>query len=117
MAKSKVKKNIPPKWECAFEEFLWWKQANGLSQTTLNDYKDYVSRFYKQYPDVYVDEQKLKNSLFEYMGKPCKPAYYSLKLIYLRAFFTWCVENSIYTDNPLKKVTKRKAEGRIVNLD
>lgn len=50
------------------------------------------------------------------MGKPCKPAYFNLKQIYLKSFFEWCVKEGIFSDNPLKGFKKRKADNRIVNI-
>lgn len=117
MSKNNVKQGKPHTWEKALEAFLWWKQASGLSETTLKDYTDYVSRFFKNYPDSYQDENILKHAVYEYMGKSAKPAYYNLKLIYLKAFFTWCVDEGVLSANPLKSFKKRKAEGRVVNLD
>ena len=51
------------------------------------------------------------------MAKLAKPAYFNLKLIYLRTFIIWCVKVGIYVDNPLIGIKKRKAENRIVNLE
>lgn len=44
MAKCKVakmKKEQAGSWQEALAEFLWWKQAQGLSKTTIDDYRNY----------------------------------------------------------------------------
>ncbi|NPV89229.1 MAG: site-specific integrase [Firmicutes bacterium] len=111
----KFNRNAPQTWEDALQEFLWYKQAEGISETTANDYRTHISMFYKSFPAAYEEEQ-LKRSVLEYMAKPAKPAYYNLKLIYLRAFFNWSVKEGIYCSNPLTGFKKRKADGRVVNL-
>ncbi|MEQ8235157.1 MAG: tyrosine-type recombinase/integrase [Syntrophomonadaceae bacterium] len=110
-------KNLPNRWEDALELYLAWKRATGVSERTLDDYRDYVSRLYKKYPDIYRDEHELKKAVFDFMGKKVKPAYYNLKLAYLKGFLKWCVNEGIYSDNPLKDFRKKRAEGRIVNID
>ncbi|MHB1041748.1 MAG: hypothetical protein ACYC0Q_02805 [Eubacteriales bacterium] len=52
MAKRKVlvKKEIPETWEDALWGFLFWKQALGLAERTLTDYRKHVSQLFKRYP-------------------------------------------------------------------
>lgn len=62
MAKSRnlrVKKVVPDTWEEALEQFLCWKKAEGLSNTTLEDYRIHISRLFKRFPKAY-QPQKLK---------------------------------------------------------
>ena len=98
------------------EGFLFWKQAQGLSETTLKDYRTHVNIFFNRYPAAF-NPQELKPSLFEYMAQPVKPATFNLQLIYLRTFFDWCIQEGIYTENHLAGFKRRKAEPRIVNID
>jgi hypothetical protein len=51
------------------------------------------------------------------MAQKAKPAHYNLKLVYLKALFNWCLQEGIYSENPLLPFKKRKAEGRVVNLE
>lgn len=51
------------------------------------------------------------------MSQPVKPATYNLRLVYLKTFFTWCIKEEIFLENPLDGIKKRKDEGRVVNLD
>ncbi|OPY57240.1 MAG: hypothetical protein A4E55_01783 [Pelotomaculum sp. PtaU1.Bin035] len=48
MAKSKVlsvKKQRFVTWREVLEGFLFWRQAQGLSETTINDYRTHVNIF------------------------------------------------------------------------
>lgn len=102
-------------WEEALRGFLFWKQAQGISKTTLQDYRLHVIRFFTRYPDCWSDGD-LKNSAIEYMADDIKPATFNLRLIYLKVFFEWCVGEGKLSQNPLKGFKKRKAQPRIVEV-
>jgi site-specific recombinase XerD len=95
-------------WQDALQEFLWFKQAENLSQATLDGYRTYIELFFKQFPDAY-DEEKLKQSVFQFMAQQAKPAHYNLKLVYLKAFFNWCLQEGIFSENPLPQLTRKLA--------
>ena len=102
MGRSKVvsiQKQCPATWEEALQQFLWWKQAQGLSKRTVEDYKPHVTMFYKRYPAAYREKDCLKQAAFEYMGQPIKPATYNMRLIYLRSFCNWCPKEAIMVYN------------------
>lgn len=111
-----IQHQVKQSWEDTLEQFLFWKKAEGLSIRTVEDYRKTVSYFFRRYPDSF-DDSLLKKNLLEYMGLPVKPAYYNLKLVYLKAFLNWCVKEDIISVNPLSDLKKKKAEGRIVNID
>jgi hypothetical protein len=120
MGRSKVvsiQKQCPATWEEALQQFLWWKQAQGLSKRTVEDYKLHVTMFYKRYPAAYREKDCLKQAAFEYMGQPIKPATYNMRLIYLRSFCNWCLKEAIMVYNPFNELKKRRDEGRVVNID
>ncbi len=58
-------KNLNSNWEDALKGFLFFKQAQGISKTTLNDYKRHAEYFFKRYPDSWNDG-KLKPSILDY---------------------------------------------------
>ena len=119
MAKGKVKtirKEVPTDWKDALQGFLFWKQAQGLAERTLTDYRKHVSQLFNRFPKAF-DAKKLKPAVLEYMAQPVKPVTFNLRFIYLRAFFDWCIQEGIFAENPLKGFKRRKAEGRVVNLD
>ena len=117
MAKRKinVKKSRPGTSEEALQSFLFWKQAQGLSERTVKDYRSHVALFFKRHPEAYNDN--LKPAVFEYMAQPVKPATFNLRLVYLKAFFEWCVGEKIFEENPLDNIKRKKAEGRVVNIN
>ncbi|MCR4432041.1 MAG: tyrosine-type recombinase/integrase [Tepidanaerobacteraceae bacterium] len=53
----------------------------------------------------------------EYMAQKMKPATYNLRLVYLKAFFKWCIGEGYLQKNPLDGLKRRKAEPRIVDID
>jgi site-specific recombinase XerD len=103
-------------WEEVLGEFLLLKQAQGLSKTTLNDYKDHVRRFFKRFPYSWGNPD-LKKSLIEYLADDVKPATFNLRLIYVKAFLEYCVNENYLQENPLKDFKKKKANGRIVEIE
>ncbi|BAF60316.1 integrase [Pelotomaculum thermopropionicum SI] len=119
MAKKKVatvRKEVPDTWQEALQGFLFWKQAQGLAERTLTDYRKHVSQFFNRHPKAY-NSKNLKSAVLEYMAQPVKPATFNLRLVNLKAFFDWCIQEGIFTDNPLAGFKRRKAEGRVVNIE
>jgi site-specific recombinase XerD len=112
----RLKKQASNNWREAIQDFIYWKQAHGLSETTVNDYRYHLNQFFKRYPGA-KDPRNLKSNILNYMAQPMKPATYNLRLIYLKTFFSWCIDEGILLENPLEGFKKRKDEGRIVNLD
>lgn len=120
MAKRQTKiskaNNLTLSWEESLQGFLFWKQAQGISKRTFSDYKVHVQRFFKRFPDSW-QSPTLKQALLEYMSDDIKPVTFNLRLIYLRAFFDWCINEGCLTGaNPLKDFKKRKEQARIVEL-
>lgn len=119
MAKKKaqpITEELETTWEEALKGLLFWKQAQGLAERTLTDYRKHISQLFNRFPMAF-NAKKLKPAVLEYMAQPVKPATFNLRLIYLRTFFEWCIQEGIFSENPLKGFKKKKAEGRIVNID
>jgi site-specific recombinase XerD len=118
MRLTKIKQFVPSSLGEALEHFLLWKKAQGLSEQTLEDYTNHVKLFLKRYPDVKDSYENLERDVFLHLGQDnIKPATYNNRLVYLRTFFNWCVDKDIISENPLSGFKKRKAEGRIVNIE
>lgn len=115
----KISEHIPSTWEETLEQFISWKKAQGLSKQTLDDYKRHVSQFYKRYSDAFGSQpHQLEKWLYEYFADNIKPPTYNNRLVYLRAFYDWCVDKTgLLTQNPLQGFKKRRAEGRVVQHD
>ncbi len=61
MAKGKVlriRKVVPESWEEALQQFCYWKQAQGLSERTIIDYRTQVSVLFRRYPEAYNAESR-----------------------------------------------------------
>jgi site-specific recombinase XerD len=110
------KKNKLDSWEEYLQEFIFFKKANGLRERTLEDYRKHVSQFFNRFPQA-KNTDKLKISIYEYMGQDIKPATFNLRLVNLNAFFKWCIQENYLDFNPLVGFKRRKAESRIVNID
>ncbi len=102
-------------WRQALQQFIWHKTAQGLAEKTLKDYQNHVERFFKRFPDAWPD--KLKEAINIYMAERVKPATYNLRLVYLKAFFNYCVEEEYIDDNPLKKFKRKKTEIKFININ
>lgn len=114
---AKLLKMIPETnhdWETAFEEFLFFKKAEGVSSRTLEDYRYRVERFFSNYPDAFSDYRKLRLSVTKHFASLSDkaPATYNLPLAYLRCFFSWCVREGILPANPTEGFKKKKDLGK-----
>ncbi|MDR7074749.1 tyrosine-type recombinase/integrase [Fictibacillus barbaricus] len=103
-------------WQQAMEGFLFLKKAHGISDITIKGYSNHISHFYNRFINSWNDEYQTKQSIMNHMADDIKPATYNLRLIYLRAFFDWCIEEGFIHVNPLEHFKKRKAEPRIVDI-
>lgn len=102
-------------WKDALQNFLFFKQAQGISKTTMGDYKRHANYFFSRYPDSW-NSSTFKTCIMEYMSDSIKPATFNLRLIYLRTFFDYCINEGYLQENPLKDFKKRKAQGRVVDI-
>ncbi|NPV81587.1 MAG: site-specific integrase, partial [Firmicutes bacterium] len=103
-------------WQEALSDFLLMKQAHGLRERTLRDYRKNVTLFFRKFPNAFESEEKLLSSVYEYLGQKLKPASYNLYLIYLKAYFNYCVQRGIIRENPLNGFKTKQAESRIVDI-
>lgn len=104
-------------WESALGRFLEYKRAESLAEQTQKDYTQHVSRFMRRYPGAWSTSDRLAEASFEYLAEYIAPSTYNNRLVYLRTFFSWCVERGIIGANPIAKIKKRKAEPRVVSID
>ncbi|MCM3175921.1 tyrosine-type recombinase/integrase [Paenibacillus sp. MER 99-2] len=105
-------------WEECLTEFINWKKVQGLSKHTIGDYERSMTLFMSRYPEAWDSPHNLKSMLYEHLAQPdIAPATYNGRLVYLRTFLKWCVENNYIRDNPLTNLKKRREEGRRVSVD
>jgi len=50
---SAIRKKVSATWEEALQEFLFWKESQGLAERTITDYRKHVTQFFKRYPNAY----------------------------------------------------------------
>lgn len=108
-------------WVEILESFMYYKRVQGLSDRTLQDYNNHINYFFKHHPYAWgdyngVNELKLKSELFEYLSRDVKPATFNLRLMYLKSFLQYAVDEGYIKSNPLVQFKKRKAEVRVVEL-
>lgn len=109
-----IRKDVPT-WGESLEQFLFFKQAQGLRPITIKGHKDVITLFFKRYPEAWGGN--LKQAVYSFFAEDVKPATYNIRLAYLSNFFKWCVKEGIFSENPLEGLKKRKDEGRVVNLE
>lgn len=105
-----------PSWDSALRCFLLFKRAEGASPRTLLDYQKHITQFFNRFPSG-LSNPALRACLLQYLAEPISPATYNLRLVYLRAFFLWCVEEGCLAADPTNRLKRRKASARIVQLD
>ncbi|MEW6081492.1 MAG: tyrosine-type recombinase/integrase [Bacillota bacterium] len=103
-------------WQQALEQFLWFKKAQGSSETTIEDYHRFVMYFFQRYAPSLSHPPEVKTAAYKYLSERVKPATYNLRLNYLKGFFSWCVREGILPENALDGFRLRRAEGRTVML-
>jgi len=108
--------DFPNTWQDSLEEFLWFKQAQGISPRTALDYRYHVNRFFKDFPKAWHGG-RLKQSLYEYLSVPCKPATHNIRLRNLAGFLLWCHSEGIIPDYPLHGLKTRRTEGKIYQVE
>ncbi|HHV61218.1 MAG TPA: tyrosine-type recombinase/integrase [Firmicutes bacterium] len=111
----RIDKKIPGTWQDALQDFLFWKQAQGIAPRTLTDYRKHITQFFTRYPDAY-NPANLRQRVLEYMAEDIMPATFNLRREYLKAFFSWCVREGIFPRNPFHDIPKKKDPGKIRHL-
>jgi len=104
-------------WEDALEEFILFRKAEGYSKRTIEDYRYTVTRFFTEYPEAWSPQHttKTRTAVLSFLGQDdIAPATFNIRRKYLKAFFSWLVDEGAYTRNPLDGIRARKAEPRIV---
>lgn len=99
----RIDKRLPDTWQAALGDFLAWKQAQGVAARTLSDYQEHVTRLFTRFPDAY-DPGTVRQRVLAYMAEDVAPATANIRRAYLKAFFSWCVREGIFPENPLADV-------------
>lgn len=115
----KVKENGYQSWEDCLRDFLLFKSAQGFSDRTLVDYEWHVTKFFKNYPKIWGDINKIKKAVMMYFakGRDLAPATHNMRRKYLKAFFAWTVQEGILILNPIEGISIRREEPRVRDMD
>lgn len=102
-----------------FENFLIFKQAQGICDRTRRDYEYYFNRLLKV-SDNDIDISNLKLAilkLFSSLNNKSSVTY-NMPYKYLNSFFNWCVNNNILDSNPIKALglKKKKETPRAIDI-
>ncbi len=96
-------------------QFILYKQASGLSDRTIKDYRKMLKLFFLRYPDAldYPRERTL-----QFLSTYKHPGSYNINFAYLKVFWDWVQAEGYFKGDrhPLDGLKKRKPQGRIVQL-
>lgn len=106
-----------PTWREVLEDYQAYKKLDGIGKQTASDYDRHVNLLFKRYPDAWDSDEKLKDAVFAHMSDHIMPATFNGRLVYLRAFFKYCVQEGHIKSNPLEKVRKRKEANRAIAIE
>ena len=96
-------------------QFILFKQASGLSDRTIKDYRKMLKLFFLRLPDA-LDFPRERT--MEFLSKYKNPGSYNINYAYLKVFWDWYINEGFYNGDrhPLDGLKKRKPGGRIVQL-
>ena len=105
--------NLKP--EDIIPQFILFKQASGLSDRTLRDYKQLLKLFFLRFPDALEFPRERTLELLSTCKSPC---YYNNCFANIKVFWDWVQAEGYFKGDrhPLDGLKKRKSRGRIVQL-
>ncbi len=109
-----ITRKSPKTWEEALSRFLSWKKAQGSAERTLRGYKEIISLFFSRFPLAF--SEKCRDCLIEFFAQDgISPTTFNIRLKALRPFFSFCVEEGVFSSSPIEGFSKRKEQPRIVD--
>lgn len=95
--------------------FILFKEASGLSDRTILDYKQRLGLFFLRFPDA-LDFPRERT--LEFLSAYKNPCTFNLYYAYLKVFWDWVQAEGYFKGDrhPLDGLKKRKPRGRIVQL-
>lgn len=105
--------NLRP--EDILPQFILYKQASGLSDRTILDYKQRLGLFFLRCPDALNSPRE---RTMEFLSAYKNPSTYNIYYAYLKVFWDWVQAEGYFKGDrhPLDGLKKRKSGGRIVQL-
>lgn len=105
--------NLRP--EDILPSFILFKQAEGLADRTILDYRQRLRLFFLRFPDAL---EFPRERTLEFLSAYKNPSTYNIYYAYLKVFWDWVMNEGYFKGNghPLEGIRKRKPRGRIVQL-
>jgi len=105
--------NLRP--EDILPSFILYKQAEGLADRTILDYRQRLGFFFLRFPDA-LDFPRERTLAF--LSSYRNPSTYNIYFAYLKVFWDWVQAEGYFKGDrhPLDGLKKRKPGGRIVQL-
>ena len=99
-------------WEQALEFFLLFKQSQGLSERTLDDYRDHVPRFFKLTGANLADAKELRLAVMRYFAASASlaPATFNTRRKELKSFFGWTISEGVISSDPMVGIKARRED-------
>jgi site-specific recombinase XerD len=100
----------------AIEDFIAFKKAQQVSDLTMRDYTETLSKFLAESQNS-LDEEILSKDVLNYFAAipDTSPARYNKPYQYLNSFFNWATKNNLLIKNPLTAngLKKKRDDGNI----
>lgn len=100
-------------------DFIILKQASGSACVTLEDYQWTLNHFFSHYPQAWSGPSAMREAFLSWINKRIAPATYNQRLVYVHAFWRWCVEEGIQPPepDPFRGLKRRKDRGHFRDID
>jgi site-specific recombinase XerD len=98
-------------WEETLDYFLLFKQAQGLAERTLSDYREHVKMFFKTTSASIEDYNALKLAVMRYFAESASlsPYTFNTRRKLLKVYFSWLASEGFIPESPVN-VKKRKED-------
>ena len=98
----------------AAQSFLTCKTAAKAAPKTCKEYAKTIRQFFAAFPQAWSSPLKMRTAFLSWLSQEVAPATYNLRLIYVRAFWRWCVDEGIQQPepDPFRGLKRRSAPGR-----
>ena len=105
--------------EEALDCFLTYNTAIGTAPYTRRGYAQMIRQFFTLCPPAWNSPLQARTAFLSWLGEDIAPATYNLRLIYVRAFWRWCVEERFQPPepDPFRGLKRRKDRGHFRDID
>lgn len=99
--------------------FLDFKKAMKSAPRTVKEYGYTLYSFYRDNPDAWEGPLQMRTAFLSWISQDIAPATYNHRLIYVRAFWRWAVEEGIQppTPDPFRKLKRQSDPGKFRDID